>query len=114
MSFVGRHLILNISNIENVKILENVDDIYLLVIDIVQKLNLNFIKIVKHQFEPYGSTVVAVLKESHLALHSYFKERALSLDCYTCNSNTDFDLLCHIVYLFFEKKCKIEKIILNR
>ena len=91
MSFVGRHLILNISNIENVNLLEIVDDIYLLVIDIIQKLNLNFVKIVRHQFEPSGTTVVAVLNESLLALHSYFKERTLSLDCYTCNSTTDFD-----------------------
>lgn len=37
---------------------------------IVKKLNLNTVSKITHSFEPMGKTLVYILSESHLALHT--------------------------------------------
>ncbi|PKL76318.1 MAG: adenosylmethionine decarboxylase [Candidatus Melainabacteria bacterium HGW-Melainabacteria-1] len=38
-----------------------------------------------YQFEPIGVTVIAIIGESHVALHTYPEDRHLSLDIFTCS-----------------------------
>lgn len=40
-----------------------------------------------HKFTPYGLTIIAVLGESHIILHTYPEYNHVSLDCYTCFGN---------------------------
>ncbi|MBI2632528.1 adenosylmethionine decarboxylase [Candidatus Pacearchaeota archaeon] len=40
-----------------------------------------------HRFTPYGLTIIAVLGESHIILHTYPEYNHLSFDCYTCFGN---------------------------
>lgn len=37
-----------------------------------------------HRFQPHGVTVLALLAESHLSLHSYPETGAVFVDCFTC------------------------------
>lgn len=36
------------------------------------------------QFEPQGATVLALLSESHISVHTYPEQGFAALDCYTC------------------------------
>ncbi len=42
-----------------------------------------------HRFEPVGVSVVVVLAESHLALHTWPEQSTASLDIFTCSTLTD-------------------------
>lgn len=42
-----------------------------------------------HIFEPQGVSVVIILQESHLSLHSFPEEMYASLDLYTCGEKTE-------------------------
>lgn len=111
---VGRHLIVDIYNIINFKLLERVESLQPLMEKIVQDLELNVVGEVHKQFEPFGATLLYLLSESHLSLHSYVEERCLSIDLYVCNESVKFNDVLDIIYEFFEFNCWIRKRILER
>ncbi|UOF89470.1 adenosylmethionine decarboxylase [Fodinisporobacter ferrooxydans] len=44
------------------------------------------------QFEPQGATVLVLLSESHLSIHTYPERGFAALDCYTCGETVDPDV----------------------
>lgn len=44
------------------------------------------------QFEPQGATVLVMLSESHLSIHTYPERGFAALDCYTCGITVDPEL----------------------
>ena len=55
---------------------------------IVEGLHLTKVNEIVHPFKPYGFTLVYVLSESHLALHTWPERKVLHIDLVTC-SNLD-------------------------
>lgn len=43
----------------------------------------------KQQFDPQGATVLVMLSESHLSIHTYPEKGFAALDCYTCGHTVD-------------------------
>ncbi|MGG1639197.1 adenosylmethionine decarboxylase [Paenibacillus sp. FSL K6-3182] len=41
------------------------------------------------QFEPQGATVLILLSESHMSIHTYLEKGFAALDCYTCGETVD-------------------------
>jgi S-adenosylmethionine decarboxylase len=41
------------------------------------------------QFEPQGATVLVLLSESHISIHTYPERGFAALDCYTCGETVD-------------------------
>lgn len=41
------------------------------------------------QFEPQGVTVLVMLSESHLSIHTYPEKGFAAIDCYTCGTSVD-------------------------
>lgn len=41
------------------------------------------------QFEPQGATVLLMLSESHLSIHTYPEKGFAAIDCYTCGETVD-------------------------
>jgi len=41
------------------------------------------------QFEPQGATVLVLLSESHLSIHTYPEKGFAAIDCYTCGETVD-------------------------
>lgn len=41
------------------------------------------------EFQPMGMTVVILLSESHLSIHSYPEKSFIAVDCYTCGGKVD-------------------------
>ena len=40
-------------------------------------------------FEPQGATVLVLLSESHISIHTYPERGFAALDCYTCGETVD-------------------------
>jgi S-adenosylmethionine decarboxylase len=43
----------------------------------------------EHKFNPQGRTIVLILSESHLTIHTYPEQDYLSMDLYICKMTTD-------------------------
>ena len=61
-----------------------------LVLDkIVEESNLNVVGECSHQFKkddsPYGATMIYLLSESHLSVHTFVDEGKITLDIFTCD-----------------------------
>lgn len=111
---VGKHLILDIHNITDYKLLETIDGIKPLMEKIIKELNLNVVGELSHQFEPVGATLLYLLSESHLSAHSYVEERCLTMDLYCCNDKINLVDAIEIAYKYFNGDCWITKKILDR
>jgi len=46
---------------------------------------LNYRKIISHKFTPVGVTLLAIISESHIALHTYPEAGSISMDVFTCS-----------------------------
>ncbi len=52
----------------------------------IEDCGMNLISIDGKQFDPVGATVVAIISESHIAVHTYPEARHASIDIFTCAS----------------------------
>ena len=65
----------------------------------IRKCGLNLKGITTHKFNPIGVTAVAIIGESHVAIHTYPEVRHVSLDIFTCSADSG----SHIKLLRFLK-----------
>ena len=101
---VGKHILIDIKNIECDK-LKLVDDIKPFMNKIVEELKLNVVGECSHQFEkfnsPYGATMVYLLSESHLSVHTFVDEGKITLDLFTCDISLEDKKLKNIIGDYF-------------
>ena len=87
-NIVGKHILVDIKNISSDK-LKLVEDIKPFLDKLVEELKLNVVGECSHQFEkfnsPYGATMIYLLSESHLSVHTFVDEGKITLDLFTCD-----------------------------
>lgn len=60
---------------------------------IAQMLKLTVVETFSHQFAPHGLSVILVIAESHLAVHTWPEYGYLHLDVFTCSEKTNIKAL---------------------
>ena len=85
-SFSGKHLLLEVYGCNSEKLN---DELYLRCkINQAAKLaNANVLNLVSNKFEPYGVTVIALLAESHMSIHTWPESNYSAIDIFTCGKN---------------------------
>jgi S-adenosylmethionine decarboxylase len=64
------------------------------------------------QFEPQGATVLVMLSESHISIHTYPERGFAALDCYTCGETVDPQLaIDHMISVLNPEKVYIKKLV---
>ena len=85
---VGKHILIDIKNVNSDK-LKLVEDMKAFLDKIVEELKLNVVGECSHQFKkdnsPYGATMIYLLSESHLPIHTSVDEGKIKLDLFTCS-----------------------------
>lgn len=56
---------------------------------IVKHLNLHVVKKIHHAFSPHGKTLLYVLSESHLSIHTWPEKNTLHIDLISCSKITE-------------------------
>jgi len=87
MSHVGTHVIMNVFDIPNNFLLQNLENGIIISNQLVDTLQLNVLDTSAHQFEPFGYTIVYLLSESHLSIHTYPEYHSCYIDIFCCNKN---------------------------
>ena len=72
-------------------------------------MNLSVVNTTIHEFSPIGISGVVVIKESHIAIHTWPEHNYVALDFFTCNQS--YDLKEGILWI--QKKFKAKKYELN-
>ncbi len=64
------------------------------------------------QFQPQGATILVMLAESHLSIHTYPERGFAAIDCYTCGDSVDPQMAVeYLVRVLNPERINIKKLI---
>ena len=112
----GKHMICDIKEIRNKKLLHDLEGIKSLLDTICNQNDFSILEKVEYKFHPEGLTLLYLLSESHISIHTFPERDYIALDLYTCRTyNDDRTYLDIYHYLIEEFNAKKEKpMIINR
>jgi len=101
---VGKQILIDVKNIESDR-LKTVESLKPFMDRVVQELNLNVVGECSHQFKkdnvPYGATMVYLLSESHLSIHTFVDEGKITIDLFTCSLSVENEKIKDIIKDYF-------------
>jgi S-adenosylmethionine decarboxylase len=110
----GKHMICDIFDINNNHLLNNKSLLSSLLKNICKKYDFEILKEVDYSFQPIGCSILFLLSESHMSIHTFPEKNHLSFDIYTCrqyNDNTQYiEIFNYLIYHLNasqESECKI-------
>jgi len=112
----GKHMICDLKNIKNIELLNDSTKIKELFDNICKKFNYTILNKTEHIFEPQGITILYLLSESHISIHTFPERNYAALDIYTCREYDKNDIYEEIYeYIIKEFKARQEEpIIIDR
>jgi S-adenosylmethionine decarboxylase proenzyme len=103
----GKHMICDVKEIQNWTLLNDINRLKQFMDEICDKYNFTVINRAQHEFSPHGFTIVYLLSESHISVHTYPEHRYVAMDLYTCrdyqNNDVYYDIYRHIITTFEAK-----------
>lgn len=87
-STYGRHVAVDAWGID-FDLINNADDLAKLMVEAAEMSGATVLSVQQKQFEPQGATVLVLLSESHLSIHTYPEKGFAAMDCYTCGDTVD-------------------------
>jgi S-adenosylmethionine decarboxylase len=99
----GKHMICDIKNIKNGQLLNSIIDITAIFDWICETSEFTVLNKIEHQFEPQGFSVIYLLSESHLSIHTFPEKNYAAIDLYTCRQYKDNSKYEEIYNLFVDR-----------
>ncbi|AJY76044.1 adenosylmethionine decarboxylase [Paenibacillus beijingensis] len=87
-STFGRHVAVDTWGVD-FELLNNADFLEAHMVEAAEACGASVLSVQAKQFEPQGATVLVLLSESHLSIHTYPEKGFAALDCYTCGETVD-------------------------
>ena len=101
----GKHLICDIKGIKNDTLLNSVNYMKNMLSDICLKFNFQILDKTQYEFEPQGCSILFLLSESHISLHSFPEKQHVSFDLYTCRdyeTNNEYEEIYEYLINIFD------------
>lgn len=87
MAAIGRHTTADFYGCRK-EVLNDMDLLQNLLSQAVHAANLKMLSTQSHQFEPEGITVIGLLTDGHLGIHTYPELGFAAIDLFTCDSHS--------------------------
>ena len=90
----GKHMICDFKGIQNTNLLNNMRELKNKLKQICKKHDFQILQETEHQFTPQGCSILFLLSESHLSIHTFPEKNHMSFDIYTCrqyNNNNEYN-----------------------
>ncbi|GEN32774.1 MULTISPECIES: adenosylmethionine decarboxylase [Aneurinibacillus] len=87
-STFGRHVAIDVWGVD-FGLLNNADFLKNHMVEAAEACGATVLSVQAKQFEPQGATVLVMLSESHISIHTYPERGFAALDCYTCGETVD-------------------------
>jgi S-adenosylmethionine decarboxylase len=85
----GKHMICDFKGIQNEKLLNNIVELNSALKKICTDYDFQILNEVQYQFTPIGCSILFLLSESHLSIHTFPEKNHMSFDIYTCRQYKD-------------------------
>jgi S-adenosylmethionine decarboxylase proenzyme len=89
MVSTGKHMICDIENIRNIDLLNSLSGIRNVLDAICATNGFSVLGKLEHQFKPQGCSLVYLLSESHISVHTFPEKHYIAMDIYTCREYPD-------------------------
>jgi S-adenosylmethionine decarboxylase len=113
----GKHLICELKNVKNETLMHSLEGIKSLLDNICEKYNYSILGKMEHQFQPIGITLLYLLSESHISVHTFPEKGYIAMDIYTCREYENNDVY-HEIYQYlvdcFDAEREVKPIIVDR
>jgi len=110
-STFGRHVAVDTWGIQFEK-LNDPDWLQAQMVEAAEASGATVLSVQARQFEPQGATVLVMLSESHLSIHTYPERGFAAIDCYTCGQTVDPQVaIDHLVAVLQPTKTYAKKLI---
>ena len=89
----GKHMICDIRNIQNTVLLNDVHALASMMKQICIDYKYTILGEISHVFRPEGCSLLLLLSESHMSIHTFPERRYIAFDIYTCRqyeNNSDY------------------------
>ncbi|CAH8708233.1 adenosylmethionine decarboxylase [Paenibacillus thiaminolyticus] len=87
-STFGRHVAVDTWGVD-FDLLNNAEYLQTQLVEAAEACGATVLSVQSKQFEPQGATVLVMLSESHLSIHTYPERGFAAIDCYTCGETVD-------------------------
>lgn len=88
----GKHLICDIKNIKNFERLNSLTELKKMFDHICEKYQYTILHKIDHLFTPQGITLIYMLSESHISIHTFPEKNYAAMDIYTCREYPNNDV----------------------
>ncbi|EHS56109.1 adenosylmethionine decarboxylase [Paenibacillus sp. Aloe-11] len=110
-STFGRHVAVDTWGVE-FELLNNAQFLETQLVEAAETCGATVMSVQSKQFEPQGATVLVLLSESHLSIHTYPERGFAAIDCYTCGETVDPQLaIDYLVSVLKPEKTYAKKLI---
>ena len=92
----GKHLIIDIKNIQNPETINNIENLKTLMDNICEKYEFQVLNKIEHKFDPQGLSIIYLLSESHMTIHTFPERNYMAFDLYTCRNYPNNDVYTEI------------------
>ncbi|MFE6707300.1 adenosylmethionine decarboxylase [Bacillus thuringiensis] len=110
-STFGKHIIVDLWGVD----FSLLDDIHFLEYHLVNAANCSgahVLNVNTKEFHPHGVTVLVLLSESHLSIHTYPEQNFAAIDCYTCGTTVEPQItIDYIVNILKPERMHIKRLI---
>jgi S-adenosylmethionine decarboxylase len=73
------------------RLLDDLNGLTNQMLTIAKNCDLHVVKTSSHKFTPIGVTVIMILSQSHLAIHTWPENQAMLVTLFVCQENFDLD-----------------------
>ncbi|NMO95291.1 adenosylmethionine decarboxylase [Paenibacillus lemnae] len=110
-STFGRHVAVDTWGVD-FELLNNAEYLQTQMVEAAEACGATVMSVQSKQFEPQGATVLVLLSESHLSIHTYPERGFAAIDCYTCGETVDPQLaIDYLVSALKPEKCYAKKLV---
>ena len=85
----GKHMVCDIRNIQNRTLLNDAEQLKNLLKTLCIDFEYKILGELEHLFTPEGCTILFLLSESHMSIHTFPEKNYLAFDLYTCREYED-------------------------
>lgn len=110
-NFFGTHIMSDIYGIEKNLCLDDIQ-CKLIIEEAIMQSHAHVIKTVSYIFDSGGFTLISLLKEFHVSIHTYPESNAAFIDVFTCG-NTDTQKIIDLLIDYFKPNKYISKKIIR-
>lgn len=116
-SISGKHMICDFRGVRNIELMNSVEGITELLDSLCERYHYQILARNGHAFHPIGVTVLYLLSESHISVHTFPERSYVAIDIYTCRemeNNNDYEDIYSYLLSAFDAEFGGKPIILDR